>query len=157
MSKKTFLTPRERTMRAFNFERGDRVASGFGVPEQYAAQFEAKYGPDYKERFNQSCMSLCIPTLAWPGAPGKWVEDGKDKVWWYTDVLFHDYDEADKLVFPDPRNSPDVFANLEKNLKARPDNAQACAIIGPITALLGSLGGLHRGHSRSGPRGPAGP
>jgi len=124
-------------MRAFNFERGDRVAAGFGVPAQYAEQFEAKYGPDYGLRFNHRCLCNCIPKLTWPNAPGKWVDDGKDKVWWYTAPLFEDYRDADKLVFPDPRNSPDVFESLEKNLKERPDHAMACAIIGPITILHG--------------------
>jgi len=135
VDKKEFLTPRERTLRAFNFERGDRVAANMGVPEQYAARFEEKYGPDYAGRFNHHVMAGCMPVLAWPTAPGIWVDDdGIDKVWWYTEPLFKDYDEAAKLELPDPRN-PHVFDNLYKSLKEEPDNAKALCVWGPFTHL----------------------
>ena len=137
MEKKSFLTPRERTLRAFNFEKGDRVASVFVATGEYAERLKEKYGPDIIDHLDGRALSECIPSLAWPSAPGKWVEESGDKIWWYTDVLFNDYEEADKLELPDPRNSPHLFDNLHKSLKEIPNNAKVCNIFGPLTLLHG--------------------
>jgi len=139
MARKAYLTPRERVLKTYAFERGDKVVSGFRVPEIHAARFEEKYGPNYGEIFHEGVGggSLCLPQMPWPSAPGKWIDDGKDPVWWFTGPLYEDYDQADKLELPDPRNTPNIFANLEKNLKDNPDGAQAFAVFGPFTILHG--------------------
>jgi len=124
------MTPRERVIRALNFEKADRVATYLSVPGQYYSKFESKYGANWLDYFKMSDLDECIPLLAWPSSPGKTV----DGVFWFTDNILKDYSKAHELIMPDPR-AAGVFDNLYRNLKANPDSAKVCNIFGPFTIL----------------------
>lgn len=126
------MTSRERVIKALNFEKPDRVPFNFWMDRRLMARYEKEYGDYFRlDRYDADVIET-FPLLAWPAGSG----EERNGSFWFTSPALENWDEADRLVMPDPLEEK-VYDHVQAHLVKYPDKAIFVNIPGPTTVLHG--------------------
>jgi uroporphyrinogen decarboxylase len=126
------MTSKERVIKQLNFEKTDRVPFNFWMDRRLMADYSKRFGEDFRVTCYDADVIETFPLLSWPSGKG----EERDGTFWITEPFLKNWDEADKLIFPDPNNEK-VYDDILKNLTKYPDKAIFVNIPGPFTLLHG--------------------
>jgi len=126
------MTSKERVFRQLNFEKTDRIPFNFWMDRRLLADYDIRFGEDFRVIHYDADVIETFPLLAWPAGKG----EERDGSFWYTDPAIHDWDEVKNLKWPDPEDES-VYKHILGNLGRYPDKAIFVNIPGPFTILHG--------------------
>jgi uroporphyrinogen decarboxylase len=124
------MTSRERVERAIRFETPDRLPFNFWMDRGRMAEFDAKYGENF--RINHYGADVW-ESMVFPAFPSGTFETRSNSSW-MTEPAFEDWADAAKLPMPDPED-PALLAGLYADLKQFPDVAVIADMPNVLTTL----------------------
>lgn len=126
------ITSKERVIKQLNFEKTDRIPFNFWMDRRLMADYDRRFGEDFRVTHYDADVIETFPLLAWPAGNG----EERDGSFWYTEPAIHDWDEAKNLKWPNPGDEK-VLDHILVNLRKYPDKAIFVNIPGPFTILHG--------------------
>ena len=126
------MTSKDRVIKQLNFEKTDRVPFNFWMDRRLMADYDRRFGKDFRVTYYGADVIETFPRLAWPAGKG----EERDGSFWYTEPAIRDWDEAKNLKWPDPGDEK-VLDHILANLREYPDKAIFVNIPGPFTILHG--------------------
>lgn len=109
---------RRRVEKIINFETPDRVAFNFWMDRKRMAEFDQKYGNNFRISHYDADIVESFAMIEYPQGQ---FEHGANSSW-LAEPLFTSFADADTIKLPDPHNS-NIYATIKEDISKYPDKA----------------------------------
>jgi len=135
------MTSRERVAKAINREKPDRLPFNFWMDRQRMAEFEAKYGVEWRHYHYGADVVETFPAIPWFSEFWHRIRGVKHSagIDWPVRYAFETVEDLRDIAMPDPEQAS-VCAPLHTARAALPDVALFPIVIHPMELLMGNFG-----------------
>jgi len=136
----SIMTSRERVAKAINREKPDRLPFNFWMDRRRMAEFEAKYGKEFRHDHYGADVVETFPALSWfPEFADRVVVERDEVTTWTVKHAFENVEDLRDIAMPDPEQES-IYAPLHASRAALPDAALFPIVVHPMELVMQNFG-----------------